>query len=876
MGGYDIHQALRDVWPDWQCMQLIGSGTYGDVYRVRRETDGELAAVKMILIGREQNDLLLQTNDLNVRQYALHHEQLVQECLGEIRMLSSMRQNPYAVNLQDFAVRKIPQDSRWLILIRMELLTPLTLGQHFTQEEVVRIGIDICEALLFCAQEHVLHRDVKPGNIFRTDDGRYKLGDFGISRVLDSVNAEMTLNRGTPLYMAPEAAVGGTYDYRADLYSLGLVLYTLLNENRMPFLPTDKQILSYRERLDAHERRMNGEALPPPLHADAEMWEILHRACAFRAEDRFRSAEAMKEALCRLRDGKTRTAARRKKWVLAAVFLALLLALAGAGAFFLAKTYPSTPEDPRISSSVSDPDDTGKPLLSRIAILSPPARRSYQRGDILDTTGLQIMAYYSDGRQEDVTEGIHLSQTELLVPGRQQICVSYGECQDSFEIIVTEVYITSLKILTMPEKQTYSVGESLETKGMTIGVTYSNGTSARIQSDFTCTPESFTEAGEIPVTVHYKGNTAEFPVTVFEPFTFSLSRDGKSYTITDCAPGVIHAIIPEKYNDLPVRVIGESAFAECKKLQSVQIPETVQIIETRAFQECTGLQAFHLPASVTLMGNFVLAGCKNITSLTADEKNEVFYSRDNCIIREVTKTLVLGCSTSRIPDDGSVTSIGQLAFMGMDTLTAVTIPDSVTEIHANAFTKTGIQSLHIPANVRFIDKELCTFTASLQEITVSPDNPWFYAEGNCLIRRKDKKLMAGCSTSIIPADGSVEIIGEGAFHGQRFSSIQLPPSIHSIERFSFATNIELKEFIIPEGVVTLAENTFSGCTALQKLHLPQSLRLVGNNAVANCPLLTYVSFAGTEEQWNNITILNNNPPLQDGVYYQANSAENAP
>ena len=88
----------------------------------------------------------------------------------------------------------------------------------------MRILAQCVDALSYCHHTcHLLHRDLKPGNIFLTSDGDVKLGDFGISTTLTSTNALARTQCGTPLYMSPELAHGLPYDVGADVWAAGLV-----------------------------------------------------------------------------------------------------------------------------------------------------------------------------------------------------------------------------------------------------------------------------------------------------------------------------------------------------------------------------------------------------------------------------------------------------------------------------------------------------------------------------------------------------------------------------------------------------------------------------------------------------------------------------
>ena len=156
----------------------------------------------------------------------------------------------------------------------IELLTPLDslMSQRkLREDEVLRIGIDICSALELCEAKNILHRDIKPANIFYNDKTPgyifYKLGDFGIARSLQAMTHGLS-TKGTPNYMAPEVFAGKPYDHRADLYSLGITLYRLLNENRHPF--SSGQDFSAAAREQALARRMTGEPLPLPTGGSRE------------------------------------------------------------------------------------------------------------------------------------------------------------------------------------------------------------------------------------------------------------------------------------------------------------------------------------------------------------------------------------------------------------------------------------------------------------------------------------------------------------------------------------------------------------------------------------------------------------------------------
>ncbi len=184
------------------------------------------------------------------------------------------------------------------LLIRMELLTDLRsiikAGKQFTEEEVLRIGRDICTALVLCHGNHILHRDIKPENIMVNKNGHYKLGNFGVSRILESTPTAVAMTGvGTPEYAAPEQ-FSGKQDTRMDIYSLGLILYELSNQNRLPFAAS-----GYARQEDVQKRQI-GVPLPRPVNAGDGLWRIIQKACAYKPQDRYATAKEMLNDLCRL------------------------------------------------------------------------------------------------------------------------------------------------------------------------------------------------------------------------------------------------------------------------------------------------------------------------------------------------------------------------------------------------------------------------------------------------------------------------------------------------------------------------------------------------------------------------------------------------
>lgn len=163
------------------------------------------------------------------------------------------------------------------------------------QDLIIQIGIDICTALIAIHRKKLVHRDIKPDNIFWFDD-KFCLGDFGIA--LDQNNpqylygkAEKEWKKGTPVYWSPQQADGDIVDHRTDIYSLGLVLYELAD--------TAPMSSHYDDRIHDHMLPELGSGVSEGLKG------ILRNACAYSPDHRYQTAEAFKNDLCRLKDDPT-------------------------------------------------------------------------------------------------------------------------------------------------------------------------------------------------------------------------------------------------------------------------------------------------------------------------------------------------------------------------------------------------------------------------------------------------------------------------------------------------------------------------------------------------------------------------------------------
>ena len=327
MNNYDIkckviEEELRDVWPEWHVAGRLGSGAFGDVFQIYRDNFGIRvdSALKVIQMSSTDSTVIL---PMNKDDQERAKDDIPDPLRSEIQIMEALRGAPNIVTIEDFYFRR--EGLTCSLFVRMELLTSLQEilqgppGQHSLSSipEIIKLGRDICKALIYCENKEIIHRDIKPENLFVDEFGEYKVGDFGASKRMDTVHVARTMTGiGTLSYMAPEVFRGQSYNNTVDIYALGLVLYRLLNNGRMPFLPADGSY-TMRDIDSANYKRLHGTPLPALTGKTVggepvSDWldTAVRKACAVDPADRYQTAKEFYNAL---NNGKAEEDRRREE-----------------------------------------------------------------------------------------------------------------------------------------------------------------------------------------------------------------------------------------------------------------------------------------------------------------------------------------------------------------------------------------------------------------------------------------------------------------------------------------------------------------------------------------------------------------------------------
>ncbi len=214
----------------YEVIEELGRGSMGVVYKARDPVIGRSVAIKTIRLG-----------DFSAPQQL---EELTARLIREAQS-AGVLSHPNIITIFDAG------EEDGLSYIAMELVEGVSLehllerGQSLSEATILHIARQTADALGYAHQRGIVHRDIKPGNIMLTEDGRVKVADFGIAKVGSSKMTQTGMLLGSPSYMAPEHFLGQPLDGRSDIFALGVVLFELLT-GQAPFIGENLGTLSYK------------------------------------------------------------------------------------------------------------------------------------------------------------------------------------------------------------------------------------------------------------------------------------------------------------------------------------------------------------------------------------------------------------------------------------------------------------------------------------------------------------------------------------------------------------------------------------------------------------------------------------------------------
>lgn len=506
---------LSSVWPEWKITKRLGKGSYGSVYEIQRDVFGTRYKCALKILHMEVENLepgemawadfgkisstkgfdstastdtavqkaFRQLPDLGgktlipgmsfedsaqIYDHAMGNgsdlnnsneelDDFVRSVSTEIDMMMQLKGAPNIVTIEDYTV--LSGTGSRTIMIRMELLE--SVDQHIkrcgalSREEVIQLGLDICSALEACEQKNILHRDIKPSNIFYSEQAGFKLGDFGISRTMSSIYSKMSMSEvGTIQFMAPEVYFGREYDNTVDIYSLGVVLYTLMNNNTPPLYqkePSDMDLAAERSRLHkANIQRLKGEAIPFPANASGRLGNAICMACNPDPSRRFQTARGFQNALKSV-DGSDNPPLppENKHWKKIIIASAVCICILSIAIFFI----PVIFKHDTVSYTVLYEDESGN-VIDKIT-------GTGKAGQVITVEGNTIEGYTLLSEPTEIVLSTKKDDNNIVIK-YSKIVVSPSEPTDSPEKVTYTVLSTDLDGATLARQvKEGAIGEEI-------------------------------------------------------------------------------------------------------------------------------------------------------------------------------------------------------------------------------------------------------------------------------------------------------------------------------------------------------------------------------------------------------------------------------
>ncbi|MDO4634290.1 MAG: serine/threonine-protein kinase, partial [Eubacteriales bacterium] len=305
----DRFRKYEPFFGKWKIDKPLGKGSFAQVYQISWEDDlgGKMvSALKCMHVPSDEELRVEKERQPDMDAVRSIFQKKVERIKDEIRIMQRCKGHANIVGYEDHMIVEDvgPDRIGWDIMIRMEILYPIKQvfserNRQASQFDVMKLWLDISNALIFCDDQKIIHRDIKPQNILISADGRYKLTDFGVAKKV--FNNDASTRVGTEHYMAPEVSKKLKYDKRADYYAIGRVVYYLLNHRRHAFLPPyplpiDADSDDYAE----HRRIVDGEKIPPLANTTKEVNDLMQKALAYKPEKRFKDAREMYDAVLKV------------------------------------------------------------------------------------------------------------------------------------------------------------------------------------------------------------------------------------------------------------------------------------------------------------------------------------------------------------------------------------------------------------------------------------------------------------------------------------------------------------------------------------------------------------------------------------------------
>lgn len=311
-----------------------------------------------------------------------------------------------------------------------------------------------------------------------------------------------------------------------------------------------------------------------------------------------------------------------------------------------------------------------------------------------------------------------------------------------------------------------------------------------------------------------------------------------------------------------VSVIGEGAFYYCTELADISISDGLKTISEDAFWSCYSISEVLIPKSVTTIEKSAFDFCNSLENIIVSSDNQTYSSVNGVLFNKNKTNIILypkGKKSTSYTIPNTVVTIEDYALYSCDNLTNVIIPDSVTSIGEDSFGScNSLESIQIGSNVKTIGESAFYYCNSLLSVTI-PNS----------VTTIGKSAFSQCFNLVdLTLGNGIITIGDYAFwRCSAIKEVTIPGNVTSIGDNAFYACYSLTSITFPSNITTIGYYSFAYCDSLCSIILPESINSIDDGAFYDCTSLTDVYYFGTQSQWANIVIGDDNESLTNATLH---------
>ena len=533
-------------------------------------------------------------------------------------------------------------------------------------------------------------------------------------------------------------------------------------------------------------------------------------------------------------------------------------------------------------------------VITSIVLATRPNKTAYMVGDTLDTSGITIQATYNNGSRQIIPEGFTFTPTTLSTPGTQTITIEYGGLTTTYKVTVEEVVMTGVAVATAPNKTTYFMGDILDTTGLTLTATYSDGSTKTVTSGFSCYTTELSTAGIHKIGVVYGNKVAYFEVTVKVPELTGIFVKNypvkTTYYVGDTLD-TASLIVGLNYNDGSVMTISSGFSCTPTKLSTAGTQKitvsyggkstsfNVTVNEVKVFSifvatnpskttyfvgdtlNTSGLTltaTYNNGTKKTVSSGFTCtptklstAGTQKITVSYGDKTTSFTVTVKNPEVTGISVKTMPNKTTYFLGDRLDTTGLTFTVSWNNGTTTTIQASDPKLDYYPTEMDQIGSRNINV-----FYGSVSTLFRVQVKDPIIGSgtcgDNLTWELTGSGILtirgsgamydygsnkapwRFKSDFLDSGKINQINLPEGLTHI-GSHAFYAcYGYSTIKIPSSIQTIGSYAFAESTTLKELTIPDSVISLGYSAFRGSYKLETLKFGKGLKTLGAELFARC------------------------------------------